>query len=224
MFSQSRSYPGVAQVLVPVHGADRCAPVLLRIWFNQVASRSTPVASWLLPVLKMSANAVNRDSTGVNRDATAVNRGQMFKAGLPRGHPGLPRWSPVYPSGVPVHPGAVPFHPGAVPVTHSLSRIIPVYHGRVPVLSRVFTVSPRFYPVSHFNTTVKAPRFAPVYPGSSRYGPVTVHPGLLRFIKQKRTGELNRNSENNSFKGRLHGKINLMRFSLIRQILPCKHC
>ena len=26
------------------------------------------------------------------------------------------------------------------------------------------------------------------------------------------------------FKGRLHGKINLMRYSPIRQILPCKHC
>ena len=54
---------------------------------------------------------------------------------------------PVCPDGASVQPGAIPVHPGAVPVTHGLRQIIPVYHGRVPVLSRFVTVSPWFAPV-----------------------------------------------------------------------------
>ena len=93
----------------------------------------------------------------------------------------------VCPGGVPVHPGGTQVHPGSVPVNHGLRRIIRVYHGRIPVLSRFVTASSRFYPVltsltvrpgciKHlkprfhclvFTAPFSLPRFAPVK--KSRY-------------------------------------------------------
>ena len=102
---------------------------------------------------------------GIENDSNVVepgrHRGEPEHHQVKRGSP----WQvlrPVFPGGVPVHPGgvpvkpdAVPVHPGPVLVTHGLLWIIPVCHGRVPVLSRFVILSPLFYPVfdiSHGST------------------------------------------------------------------------
>ena len=93
---------------------------------------------------------------------------------------------PVCPGGVPVDPrgflpGTVPIHRvGAAPVTHGLRRIIPVYHGRVPVLSRFVTVSPWFYPVFDVPIALKLE-----FSLSRLSSPA--HPGLTNRDKPGRT-------------------------------------
>ena len=105
-------------------------------------------------------NASNRVEPGRHLGKPGLTVANIFK---PICHGGVP----VHPGGVLVHTGAEPAHPGAVPVTNGLRRIIPVYYGRVPVLSRFVMASPRFLTylavrpgcIKHFNTTVKAHRF-----------------------------------------------------------------
>ena len=131
------------------YGKVRWRPGLSR-WRDGLAT----VMPRCLPVLKMIAAGVNRDATGINRDATVANWGEPWPNCLSRRF--LPDCAPVHPC----EDRFVPEQPGVIPVTHGLHQIIPVYHGRVPVLSRFVTVSPRFY--SNFYISPASPRFAPV--------------------------------------------------------------
>ena len=132
-----------------------------------------------LPVLKMLATGVNRDATGgltVAKCLKPVCPGGVPSSpnGVPfttRCRPGSPRCRPVYPRFAPNHPG----------LSRSSHGAITVCHGVAPLTS--LTVRSGF--IKHFNTTVKDPRFALVYTGSSRFATVAlrfpVRQGSSRF-------------------------------------------
>ena len=145
---------------------------------------------------------MNRYAIGVNQDATGgLTVAKCLKPVCPGGVPSSPLGVPFIPRCRPDSPRCRPGYPRFAPDHPGLSRC---YHGLLrcrPGFTRFLTsLTVRPGRIKHFNTNVNDPRFALVYPGSSRFATVAllfrfvmVHPGLLNT---GRTGELNRDIKN----------------------------
>ena len=150
MYSHSRCSPG----LVPnsITESSRWIPVCPGFTtFTLLASRLDRCRPGYDPVFVGIENNRDWGESRRHRDKPCNTMVKSFQS--------------ICPCGVPVHPCEVPEKPvcteiaAGVHIAYGLRRVVPVYHGRVPMLSRFLMLSHRFYPVFTSLT---------VHPGSPR--------------------------------------------------------